>query len=97
MELNNLAASTVMSSGNAPVRGDGCPCLLCTYAAEEVRRKERVVEIDEESGWVAVVPFWAVWPFETLREMLEIKEIMELANGLQKCFLTRGTSLLLFS
>ncbi|OWZ67244.1 galactose-1-phosphate uridylyltransferase [Cryptococcus neoformans Bt63] len=65
-ELNNLAASTLVSSGNAPVRGDGCPCLLCTYAAEEVGRKERVVEIDEESGWVAVVPFWAVWPFETL-------------------------------
>lgn len=83
-ELNNLAASTLVSSGNTPVRGDGCPCLLCTYAAEEVRRKERVVEIDVESGWVAVVPFWAVWPFETLCKVPRYQRIMELANGLQK-------------
>jgi UDPglucose--hexose-1-phosphate uridylyltransferase len=27
-----------------------------------------VVEVDEASGWVAVVPFWAVWPYEILRE-----------------------------
>ncbi|BEI81718.1 hypothetical protein CcaverHIS002_0208780 [Cutaneotrichosporon cavernicola] len=50
----------------APCRGDGAPCLLCSYAHEEVQRGERVVAIDEEGGWVAVVPFWAVWPFETM-------------------------------
>lgn len=53
-------------SVHAPCRGDGEPCLLCSYAHEEVIRGERVVAIDEESGWVAVVPFWAVWPFETM-------------------------------
>ena len=31
--------------------------------AQESRR-ERVVEEDDE--WLALVPFWAVWPFETL-------------------------------
>jgi galactokinase len=50
----------------APCRGDGAPCLLCSYAHEEVQRGERVVAVDEEGGWVAVVPFWAVWPFETM-------------------------------
>ncbi|WVQ78403.1 galactose-1-phosphate uridylyltransferase [Cryptococcus sp. DSM 104549] len=65
-ELQNLANPPPVSSPSHPKRGDGKPCLLCTYAAEEVERKERVVEIDEEGGWVAVVPFWAVWPFEIL-------------------------------
>ncbi len=38
--------------------------LLVDYAAEEAARGERVVV--EEEHWLAVVPFWAVWPFETL-------------------------------
>ena len=38
--------------------------LLLDYAAEEARRGERVVV--ENASWLAVVPFWAVWPFETL-------------------------------
>jgi len=39
-------------------------CLLCDYVAEEIGKKERVVL--ENDSFVAVVPFWAVWPFETL-------------------------------
>lgn len=39
-------------------------CLLCDYAALELRLKERVV--CENSDFVVVVPFWAVWPFETM-------------------------------
>jgi len=38
--------------------------LLVDYAAEEDRRGERVVVASDL--WQAVVPFWAVWPFETL-------------------------------
>jgi UDPglucose--hexose-1-phosphate uridylyltransferase len=38
--------------------------LLVTYAAEEEAREERVVV--SNAFWIAVVPFWAVWPFETL-------------------------------
>ena len=38
--------------------------MLLDYAREELERKERIVV--EESHWVAVVPYWAVWPFETL-------------------------------
>lgn len=39
-------------------------CLLCDYVDLEQRQKVRMVCQNEE--FVAVVPFWAVWPFETL-------------------------------
>jgi UDPglucose--hexose-1-phosphate uridylyltransferase len=38
-------------------------CLLCDYLALELR-SERVV--CENNSFVALVPFWAVWPFEIL-------------------------------
>jgi UDPglucose--hexose-1-phosphate uridylyltransferase len=39
-------------------------CLLCQYLALELAHSDRVV--CENDAFVAVVPFWAVWPFETL-------------------------------
>jgi len=41
----------------------GAPLLL-DYAAREIADGARVVHAT--AGWLAVVPFWAVWPFETL-------------------------------
>ncbi len=38
--------------------------LLGDYLDEEHRRGERMVE--ETANWTQVVPFWAVWPFETM-------------------------------
>lgn len=38
--------------------------LLCDYLQAELQAAERVLL--EEEHWVVVVPFWAVWPFETL-------------------------------
>lgn len=38
--------------------------LLCDYADQEAARRVRVVVDDPE--WLVVVPFWAIWPFETL-------------------------------
>jgi UDPglucose--hexose-1-phosphate uridylyltransferase len=38
--------------------------MLLDYVESEIGRAERIV-VDNEQ-WVAVVPFWAVWPFETL-------------------------------
>jgi UDPglucose--hexose-1-phosphate uridylyltransferase len=38
--------------------------LLVDYARHERERRMRVVH--ETTGWLAVVPYWAVWPFETL-------------------------------
>ncbi len=39
-------------------------CLLCDYAAIEQRAGDRVVVRNDH--WMVLVPFWAVWPFETL-------------------------------
>ncbi|MFD0981335.1 UDP-glucose--hexose-1-phosphate uridylyltransferase [Tropicimonas aquimaris] len=38
--------------------------LLVEYAAAEAAKQERVIV--ENEHWIAVVPWWAVWPFETL-------------------------------
>jgi UDPglucose--hexose-1-phosphate uridylyltransferase len=39
-------------------------CLLCRYLELEKEEKERIVCGNE--GFVALVPFWAVWPFEAM-------------------------------
>jgi UDPglucose--hexose-1-phosphate uridylyltransferase len=39
-------------------------CLLCEYTALELKSSERRVE--ENDHFLTVVPFWAVWPFETM-------------------------------
>jgi UDPglucose--hexose-1-phosphate uridylyltransferase len=38
--------------------------LLVDYARQEAERRERLVV--ENERWLAVVPYWATWPFETL-------------------------------
>jgi UDPglucose--hexose-1-phosphate uridylyltransferase len=40
------------------------PCLLCDYLDVELRAGSRIVCHGDE--FVALVPFWAVWPYETL-------------------------------
>lgn len=39
-------------------------CLLCEYLREEMEHRERIIW--QNDGFVLLVPFWAVWPFETL-------------------------------
>jgi len=39
-------------------------CLLCDYGGREIELAQRIVCENDE--FLAVVPFWAVWPFETL-------------------------------
>jgi len=39
-------------------------CLLCDYIEVERRQQERLLL--ENDGFIALVPFWAVWPFEIL-------------------------------
>jgi UDPglucose--hexose-1-phosphate uridylyltransferase len=41
----------------------GC-CLLCDYVETELKSRERLV--CENDAFLALVPFWAVWPFETM-------------------------------
>ncbi|MBS1875290.1 MAG: UDP-glucose--hexose-1-phosphate uridylyltransferase [Acidobacteria bacterium] len=52
-----LASQTAYRTGSGR-------CLLCDYAALEERLGERVVCANE--SFLALVPFWAVWPFEVL-------------------------------
>jgi UDPglucose--hexose-1-phosphate uridylyltransferase len=53
--------------------------LLLDYAAQEAERKDRIVV--ENEHWLAVVPFWALWPFETLllprRHVLRLPDLEE--------------------
>jgi len=66
-------------------------CLLCDYIELEERQKIRLVFQNE--AFTALVPFWAVWPFETLvlsrrhfASMLELsaEEISFLADMLHR-------------
>ena len=51
--------------------------LLVDYVQLEATRQERIVV--ENRHWLAVVPFWAVWPYETLllprRHVLRLHEL----------------------
>jgi UDPglucose--hexose-1-phosphate uridylyltransferase len=58
---NELAKETASQREFSGSQGG---CLLCDYLAIERRAEERVVCGNE--AFVAVVPFWAVWPFETM-------------------------------
>jgi UDPglucose--hexose-1-phosphate uridylyltransferase len=53
--------------------------LLVDYAALEAARRERIVV--ENDHWLALVPFWAVWPFETLllprRHVLRFPDLVD--------------------
>jgi UDPglucose--hexose-1-phosphate uridylyltransferase len=42
---------------------NGC-CMLCDLVTLELSTKDRIV--DQNDSFVCIVPFWAVWPFETL-------------------------------
>lgn len=54
--------------------------LLLDYAEQELQRGERIVV--ENRSWLAVVPFWAVWPFETLLLPIEpVRRLPELDAG----------------
>jgi UDPglucose--hexose-1-phosphate uridylyltransferase len=39
-------------------------CMLCDYTALELKEGTRIV--CQNDSWLAVVPFWATWPFETM-------------------------------
>ncbi|GJH41981.1 galactose-1-phosphate uridylyltransferase [Pasteurella canis] len=51
--------------------------MLVDYAQRELALKERIVV--ETAHWLAVVPYWAVWPFETLLlPKVQVKRLTEL-------------------
>ncbi len=60
-EPNELVKESGRQRGYLAARGK---CLLCDYLALELEQGERIVCAND--GFVALVPFWAIWPFETL-------------------------------
>ena len=72
----------------------GSPLLL-DYAALEASQGERVVV--ENDHWLAVVPYWALWPFEILllprRHVLRLPDLTDAERdalaGILKRLLTR--------
>ncbi|OCH95251.1 galactose-1-phosphate uridyl transferase [Obba rivulosa] len=68
-ELTNLRrySLTDVAPSDAPRGPLGRPCMLCEYAHFEVGADSetgRVVVKNDD--WVALVPWWAVWPFEIM-------------------------------
>ncbi len=66
-------------------------CLLCRYVDLELETGERIVL--ENDSFVALVPFWAVWPFETMviarrhrtsLDRLTGTEVMDLAAAMKQ-------------
>ncbi|KAK2173099.1 hypothetical protein NP493_904g00006 [Ridgeia piscesae] len=53
--------------------------LLVDYVNLEAKKKERVVVANDD--WLCVVPYWAVWPYETMllprRHVLRIEELTD--------------------
>lgn len=60
--IPNLPAKE--QSAQADYHSSHHACLLCDYLALERERGERI--IFENQHFSALVPFWAVWPFETI-------------------------------
>ncbi|HTA40726.1 MAG TPA: UDP-glucose--hexose-1-phosphate uridylyltransferase [Candidatus Acidoferrales bacterium] len=58
---NDLAIETRTQAAYRDAHGG---CLLCAYVERERRSGERVVYANEH--FTALVPFWAVWPFEVM-------------------------------
>jgi UDPglucose--hexose-1-phosphate uridylyltransferase len=58
---NELARENSAQLGYSNDRGS---CLLCDYLAIEHQAAERIV--CENDAFTVIVPFWAVWPFETM-------------------------------
>jgi UDPglucose--hexose-1-phosphate uridylyltransferase len=56
--------AAIEHDGLGAYRGQHGSCLLCDYTALELRLGERTVCVNE--AFAAIVPFWAVWPFEML-------------------------------
>jgi len=58
-------------------------CLLCDYLRLEIQERERVVCSNQE--FLVLVPFWAIWPFETMiisrRHSGAISDLTEYERG----------------
>ena len=69
-ELKNLRAyaGSATAMTNRAKGYQNKPCPLCEYVTYERTAKERMVV--ENDHFVALVPWWAYWPFEVLGKMV---------------------------
>ncbi|HXA52790.1 MAG TPA: UDP-glucose--hexose-1-phosphate uridylyltransferase [Candidatus Acidoferrum sp.] len=69
-------------------------CLLCEYARVEQSEAKRIVEANEH--FLTVVPFWAVWPFETMviarRHMASLDQLSDAERDALANILKRTTA-----
>ncbi len=73
-ELPNIPARETQSFRE--YRRRHASCLLCRYLEMELARNERIVCAND--GFVALVPYWAVWPFESM--ILSRRHVQDLAQ-----------------
>lgn len=74
-ELSNLRNYALSSTAttNGPKGYQNKPCLLCEYVTYERTAKERIVV--ENDHFVALVPWWAYWPFEVLGKVVSTEPV----------------------
>jgi UDPglucose--hexose-1-phosphate uridylyltransferase len=81
-------------AGQIAWRVENGTCLLCRYTDLERKTGARVVEENED--FVTVVPFWAVWPFETMvlakRHMTAIDQLTDAERDSLADILKRTTA-----
>jgi UDPglucose--hexose-1-phosphate uridylyltransferase len=75
-------------------RNETKSCMLCDYLQIELQRDERIV--CQNDGFVVVVPYWAVWPFETLvlskRHLAAMSDLSDAESDLLGDILRRITT-----
>ncbi|KXN90444.1 Galactose-1-phosphate uridylyltransferase [Leucoagaricus sp. SymC.cos] len=65
--LERYSLSGIQANAGVPRGPQGQPCLLCEYVHAEVNfGTENSRVILKNDHWVALIPWWAVWPFEIL-------------------------------
>jgi UDPglucose--hexose-1-phosphate uridylyltransferase len=71
---NEINAESTQQFGYAQKHGS---VLLVDYLIQEQQKKQRIIV--ENADWIALIPFWALWPYETLllpkRPVLRLNEL----------------------
>lgn len=91
LEFSRLS---VPDDSQAPALSNGKPSLLLSYAHSEMQPKPSPRVIFSTDHFVAMVPYWALWPFEVMilpykRHIASVLDLMDeerldLANALRR-------------
>jgi len=84
--IPNEPAKEIAAQGEYSESKGGC--LLCDYVKLELERRERVVF--ENDGFVVLVPFWAVWPFEVMVVSKEHRHAIDELSDTERTTLADG-------